>query len=96
VRPLGNVREACRFAWQFIRARRAAVVSLYLLTGALFVSLFLVYGLIDQRTGGWRGVIVGQAFIFGRILLRLTTAASEVRLVQSLGTSTYSESREPR
>jgi hypothetical protein len=78
--------DAVVSAARFIRRHWTTVVSLYLLTGTLFVGLLVAYGLIDRRAGGWRGVIVGQAYIVGRLAVRLVWVASEVRLVERVGT----------
>ena len=73
---------------RFVRRHRGTVVTLYLLTGALFVALLVVYGAIEiyggSRVGGWRGVAVGQAYIVARLAIRLTFGASEVRLFRAL------------
>jgi hypothetical protein len=73
-------RQSLAAAVRFIRRNLSAVVTLYLLTGALFVALLLVYGVADRRFGGWRAVLLGQAFLIGRLAIRLTFAASEVSL----------------
>jgi hypothetical protein len=67
-------------------ANAPAVAVLYLLTGLLVVALLTVYGVTEAyggtRVGGWRAVLIGQAYVVGRLALRLTFAASEVRLFQ--------------
>ena len=35
----------------------------YLLTGGLLVLLLVLYVIVDRRFGGWRGVLLGQAYI---------------------------------
>ena len=76
-------------AWQFIRRHTAATVTLYLLTGMLFVIMFVTYGIGDTiggtRVGGWRAVAIGQLYIAGRLVIRLIFGASEVRLLQAYG-----------
>ncbi len=73
---------------QFVRRHAGSVLVLYLLTGALFVGLLVVYGSAETlgrtRLGGWRAVAIGQAYIVARLAIRLTFAASEVRLFQQL------------
>lgn len=73
---------------RFVRTNVGAVVLLYLLTGAIFVALLAGYGAVDiyggSRVGGWRGVLIAQAYIVARLAIRLTFAASEVRLFQQL------------
>ena len=90
-----TVREAFQRGVAFLRNAPGAVVALYVLNGALFVSLFVAYGLIDRRAGGWRAVVVGQLYIVARLALRLVFVASEVRLVQQRGGAHYGVSRTP-
>lgn len=72
----------------FIKRNLGAVLMLYLLTGMLFVALIVFYGTGDiyggSRVGGWRGVLIGQAYIVARLVIRLTFAASEMQLFKSL------------
>jgi hypothetical protein len=49
--------------------------------------LLVVYGVADRRVGGWRAVIVGQAYIVARLAIRLVAAASELRLQQPVTTA---------
>jgi hypothetical protein len=73
---------------RFVRRHFASVAMLYVLTGLLFVVLMVGYGVIDigggSRVGGWRGVVLGQAFIIGRLLVRLISGASQVTLFKTL------------
>jgi hypothetical protein len=59
-------------------------VTLYLLTAVLLAAMLIAYGTGEiyggTRLGGWRAVAIGQAYIVGRLALRLVLAASEVRL----------------
>ncbi len=70
----------------FVRRHTAPVVTLYLLTGVLMAAMLIAYGTGEiyggTRLGGWRAVAIGQAYIVGRIALRLVLAASEVRLYE--------------
>jgi hypothetical protein len=72
----------------FVRRNRLAVAGLYVFTGVLFVLLVAAYGTVETTGGfrfiGWRGVILGQLFIVGRLALRLTFGASEVWLYARL------------
>jgi hypothetical protein len=72
----------------FIKRNLGSVLVLYVLTGMLFVALLAVYGTGEiyggSRVGGWRGVLVGQAYIVARLVIRLTFAASEMHLLKSL------------
>ena len=60
------------------------MISLYLLCGLVLVVMLAVYGSSEvyggTRLGGWRAVAIGQAYIVGRLALRLVLAAAEVRL----------------
>jgi hypothetical protein len=67
---------------RFVRAHWPAVCTLAVLSGGLFVALLVLYGVADRRLGGWRGVILGQAYIVARLGLRATVLAAQVRLVQ--------------
>lgn len=74
----------------FVREHYGAVLAQFVLTGLLFVMLLAVYGTIDiyggARVAGWRGIAIAQAYILGRLIIRLTFAASEMRLFQALRT----------
>ena len=76
--------DAIRIAIAFIRLRLAAVVTLYLLTGLIFVVITVAYGTLEvyggSQVGGWRAVVIGQAYVFVRLAIRLTFASSELRL----------------
>ncbi len=86
-----SVRAALAEALRFVRQCFVPVVTLYLAAGLLFVLLLTVYGMSEtyggSRLGGWRAIAIGQAYILARLTLRLITGASEVRLVQQLGTN---------
>ena len=75
---------ALRAGLDFVRRHKVAVVALYLVTGLLLAAMLTVYGTSEvyggTRLGGWRAVAIGQAYIIGRLILRLTLAASEVQL----------------
>ena len=79
-----SLSSACLNALAFVRAHPFAVIGVYLLTGALFVLLLVLYGLVDRRFGGWRGVIVGQAYVVARLAIRLTSMASELQLFRNV------------
>jgi hypothetical protein len=82
-----TVIEMLRTGVRFVGRHYAAVLSLFMLTGLLFVILLAAYGTIDiyggARVRGWRGVVLAQAYIIGRLIIRLTFAASEMRLFHS-------------
>ena len=85
---VGSAHAAIAASMRFVRRHAASVFTLYLMTGALFAALLIVYGATEtiggSRVGGWRAVAVGQAYILARLAIRLTFGASEVRLFQSL------------
>lgn len=76
------LRDALRGALGFLGGHKIPVLSLWLLNGVLFLALLLAYGLADRRWGGWRLVMVGQAYICGRLALRVINVASQLRLVE--------------
>ena len=61
-----------------------AVITLYLMTGAIFVVITIAYGTLEiyggSQVGGWRAIAIGQAYVLVRLAIRLTFAASELRL----------------
>jgi hypothetical protein len=68
----------------FIRSHFGAVITLYLITGAIFVVITIAYGVLEvyggSQVGGWRAVAIGQAYVFARLGIRLAFASSELRL----------------
>jgi len=76
--------QMIRAALAFMSRRKAAVVTLYLMTGAIFVLITIAYGTLEiyggSQVGGWRAVAIGQAYVLVRLAIRLTFAASELRL----------------
>jgi hypothetical protein len=79
-----SLSDAIRAARSFMSRNMAAVVTLYLITGAIFVAITIAYGTLEvyggSRVGGWRAVAIGQFYVFVRLAIRLTFAASELRL----------------
>ena len=75
-------------SWRFVRRHAASVFVLYLAAGLLFILLLAAYGAIEiaggEDVGGWRGIVLAQAYIVARIVVRLTFAASELRLYRAL------------
>ena len=71
--------QSARFVW----GRLGGVVSLYLIVGAIFVTMTIAYGTLEiyggSQVGGWRAVAIGQAYVLFRLALRLLFAASELR-----------------
>lgn len=86
-RPRG-IGELFVETFRFLGRHPAAVAGLYLLTGLLFLAVTAGYGAVDfyggARVGGWRGIALGQAYITGRLTVRLVFGASELHLVKAL------------
>jgi len=76
--------DAIRNAIAFIRTHLGSVVLLYVLTGAIFVAVTVAYGTLEiyggSQVGGWRAIAIGQAYVLIRLGIRLSFAASELRL----------------
>lgn len=68
----------------FITTHKASVALLYVATGAIFIVVTIAYGSLEivggSQVGGWRAVAIGQAYVLVRLAIRLTFAASELRL----------------
>jgi hypothetical protein len=68
----------------FVRLRAGAVITLFMLTGLIFVIATIAYGSLEvvggSEVGGWRAVAIGQAYVLVRLAIRLTFASSELRL----------------
>lgn len=72
---------------RFVRRNAAAVASLYLLNGCLFVALLLLYAIAAPGAGSsgaglWMGLAVSQLYLAGRLWIRLVFLASETALFQ--------------
>jgi hypothetical protein len=80
-----HVSRAIALGWAFVRGHIMSIASLYVIFLLLFAIAMIVYGWAEligaSRIGGWRAIVVGQAFIVFRLALRLAFAASQVRLV---------------
>lgn len=79
---------AMRASLRFVRGLKGPIVTLYLVAGLLLALMLAAYGSSEiyggTRLGGWRAVAIGQAYIIGRLTLRLVLAAAEVRLYQTI------------
>lgn len=68
----------------FVRRNYATVLVLFAMVGVLFVMLLVVYGAVEiyggTRVRGWRGVVLAQGYILARLMIRLASAAAELRL----------------
>jgi hypothetical protein len=86
-RQAGTLIESLRAAAAFLRSNARPAIALYLLTSAVFVIVTVAYGLLEiyggSRVGGWPAIAIGQAYVLFRLALRLTVAASELRLFAS-------------
>lgn len=71
----------------FIRRHPGAVIALYVITGLMFVVTTVAYGTLEiyggSQVGGWRAILIGQAYVLVRLAIRLTFAASELRLLNA-------------
>lgn len=86
--PSLSLPQSLRGSWQFVREHPVAVVMLYGASASLFVVLLAGYGAIETAagigTGGWRSIAIAQAYIIGRVVVRLTFGAAAVRLYRAL------------
>jgi hypothetical protein len=83
----GTLIDSLRAAAAFLRSNARAAIALYLLTSAVFVLVTVAYGALEiyggSRVGGWPAIAIGQAYVLFRLALRLSVAASELRLFES-------------
>ena len=82
---IGALVAACRF----IRRHPARTVGLYLADSLLFLAVVAVYAAFASDAGRagwtmWVAFAVSEAYLLGRIWVRLVFYASEVSLFQSL------------
>ena len=82
-----SVIVAVTAAWRFIRKNAAAAIGVYLLDAATFALVLAAYSFVAPGGGGtgamvWAAVLIGQAYIVGRLCVRLLFFASEVALIQ--------------
>jgi hypothetical protein len=72
----------------FIRRNTGAAVGLFTANFALFVAVIAIYALVAPGAGGagasmWIGFAIGQAYVLGRLWVKLVFWASETALFQS-------------
>jgi hypothetical protein len=79
-----SVRDGFANAAGLMRSHPTAVALLFVLSAGTFVAALGAYGVADLRFRGWRAVLLAQAFIVGRLALRLVTAASQLDLYKRL------------
>ena len=80
---IGSVAAGVRF----VRRNAAGVAALYLMNGAMFIALLLLYSLVapgaeSSGAGIWIGFLVSQVYLLGRLWVRLVFLASETALFQ--------------
>lgn len=81
---IGAILAGARFA----RRHAGAVMGLYLVNGAAFVAVILLYAVVSPGAPGaglsaWFVLLLGQAYIVARHYLKLVFYASEISLFQS-------------
>lgn len=74
-------------SWRFIRHNPAGAIGVYVLNVVLFAATLAAYTFVAPGGGGigvmaWAAFAVGQAYIAGRLCVRLLFLASETALVQ--------------
>lgn len=72
---------------RFVRRNFAAVASLYLLNGTMFVAVLVLYAVFAPGAsltgaGMWLGFALGQLYLLARLWVRLVFFASEISLFQ--------------
>lgn len=77
-------------SWRFVARHRASAVCVYLLDAAAFVLTLSAYLVAAPAAGGagvmvWAAFLIGQAYIAGRLCVRLLFVASEIALFQQDG-----------
>ena len=77
-------------SWRFIRRHPSGAVGVYLLNVLLFAALLGAYAFAAPPGGGmgvmaWAAFAIGQAYIAGRLCVRLLFFASETALVEASG-----------
>jgi hypothetical protein len=83
-----SVLIAIAAAWRFIRKNPSGAVGVYLLDVLLFALVLGAYAMVAPPGGGigvmaWAAFAIGQAYIAGRLAVRLVFWASEVAMVDS-------------
>jgi len=75
-------------SWRFIRQNAAAAMGVYLMNAVTFALVLAAYSFVAPGGGGagamvWVAVLIGQAYIVGRLCVRLLFFASEIALFQN-------------
>jgi hypothetical protein len=84
-----SVMVALTASWRFIRQNTSAAIGVYVLDAVTFALVLAAYSFVAPGGGGtgamvWAAVLIGQAYIVGRLCVRLLFFASEVSLVGSV------------
>jgi hypothetical protein len=91
LRPSASIVEAGRAGTAFIVRWWRPVAVVFLVPTVVMGVLYLLYGVGEayggSRVAGWRGVAIGQTFVFTRLAMRLVVMASEVRLFERIAAS---------
>jgi len=74
-------------SWHFIRRNAAATIGVYVFDAAAFAVVIATYAFVAPGGGGigvmvWAAFLIGQAYIVGRLCVRLLFFASETALFQ--------------
>jgi hypothetical protein len=83
-----SVLVALAASWRFIRRNTAAAIGVYSLDAMSFGLVLALYSFLAPSAGGtgvmvWPAVLIGQAYVAGRVSVRLLFFASEVALFQN-------------
>lgn len=77
---------ALRQARAFVRTHAAAVVGVMILHGLSLAAVFALYGVFEVLSRGvpraWSAILVGQAYVIGRVLIRMVALAAHVHLMK--------------
>ena len=75
-------------SWRFIRRNAGAAMGVYLMNAITFALVLAAYSFVAPGSGGtgamvWVAILIGQAYIVGRLCVRLLFFASEIALFQN-------------
>jgi hypothetical protein len=75
-------------AWRFIRKHPVVAIGVYVIDVLLFALALGVYAMVAPPGGGigvmaWAAFAIGQAYILGRLAVRLVFWASELAIVET-------------
>ena len=83
-----SVLVALAASWRFIRRNSGSAMGVYILDAMSFLLVLVLYSFVAPSAGGtgvmvWPAVLIGQAYVAGRVSVRLLFFASEVALFQN-------------